>query len=123
MKLSKYLLLFGAFSIAGSAFAMNPDVDTTVTVKGTQKIQASYVGPDDFRELGGSYLLDNGKTLTITQKQSRYYAEISGQSVVQIIPRSNFLFVAADNSIKLQFQAVNDGKSTKVNATYSETLN
>nr|WP_314863222.1 hypothetical protein [uncultured Undibacterium sp.] len=126
MKNSKYLLAlaaFSAFSITGSAFAMSPDIDTTVTVKGSQKNHASYISPDEFLELGGRYQLDNGKTLTITQKQNRYYAEISGKSAVQVVPRSSALFVAADNSIKLQFQTENDGKSTKVNATYTEALN
>jgi hypothetical protein len=126
MKNSKYLLaltVFSAISITGSAFAMSPDIDTTVTVKGSQKNHASYISPDEFRELGGRYQLDNGKTLTITQKQNRYYAEISGKNVVQVVPRSSALFVAADNSIKLQFQTENDGKSTKVNATYTEALN
>jgi hypothetical protein len=123
MKLSKYLIAFGALTIAGSAFAMNPDIDTTVTVKGSQKLHPSYISPDEFRELGGRYLLDNGKTLTITQKQNRYYAEISGHNVVQVIPRNSTLFVAADNSVKLQFQTVSDGKSTKVNASYIEALN
>jgi hypothetical protein len=130
MKLSKYVLTFGAFSalsIAGSVFAMNPDIGTTVTVNGSQKdsqkIHSSYVSPVEFLELGGRYTLGNGKTLTITQRQNRYYAEISGRNVVQVIPRSSAVFVAADNSLKLQFQTVSDGQSTIVNATYIEALN
>ncbi|MBX9869508.1 MAG: hypothetical protein K2X63_06905 [Burkholderiaceae bacterium] len=126
MKISKYFLAFGtvgALTIAGSAFAVNPDIGTTVTVKGSQKIHSSYVSPTEFLELGGRYQLDNGKTLTITQKQNRYYVEISGRNVVQVIPRSSEVFVSADNSIKLQFQTVSDGKSTKVDATYTEALN
>lgn len=123
MKLTRYLLAFGALTVATSAIAASPDINTTVTVKGSQKLHSSYISPDEFLELGGRYQLDNGKTLTITQRQNRYYAEISGHNVVQVIPRNSALFVAADNSVKLQFQTVSDGKSTKVNATYIEALN
>lgn len=114
-------LAFLTLMISASALAADPDTDTTVTVKGTSKTNPAYVSPDEAREIIGRYNLDNGKTLIMTQKQNRYYVEISGQNPTQLIPNSATTFTSGDKSIQLKFTPATDGKTTHVVARYVES--
>lgn len=114
-------IAFFTLMISASALAADLDTDTTVTVKGTSKAISAYVSPDEVREIIGRYDLDNGKTLTMTQQQNRYYAEISGQNPTQLIPISATTFTSGDKSIQLKFTPSIDGKTTQVVARYVES--
>ncbi|MBC3874350.1 hypothetical protein [Undibacterium flavidum] len=106
--------------ISANALAADPDVNTSVTIKGAARIAPVYVSPDEAREIVGRYVLDNGKTLNMTQKQNRYYVEIPGQSLIQLIPISATTFVSSDKSIQLKFTPAMDGRTTQVIARYVE---
>ncbi|MFA9273957.1 MAG: hypothetical protein ACEQSE_03700 [Candidatus Aquirickettsiella gammari] len=114
-------LTFVTLMISANALAADPDVNTSVTIKGPTKTSAAYVSPDEAKEIVGRYELDNGKTLTMTQKQNRYYVEISGQNLTQLIPSSSTTFISSDRSIQLKFTPGSDGKTTQVIARYVES--
>ena len=118
MKSKTTLIGLGLLLDSSAAFAAGPDFDTTVTVKGSNVNHPAYLSPNEAREIIGHYALDNGKVLVMTQKQNRYYVEISGKEAVQVIPSSVDAFAARDQSIQLQFKPAADGYTTQVTATY-----
>lgn len=121
MKILYTSFAFLTLMISASALAANPDADTSVTVKGTTQHIPAYISPDEAREIIGQYTLDNGKTLIMSQKQNRYYVEISGHGVTRIIPNNATTFTSGDQTIHLKFTPATDGKATRLVARYVES--
>jgi hypothetical protein len=120
MNLISTAISFAALTLSASSLAKTPDINSTITVKANSSIVRTYIAPDEFREIGGRYNLENGKTMLITQKQNRYYAEISGMEKTEVIPTSTAIFVSADQNIKLKFDSSNSAFSTTAQVTYTE---
>ncbi len=118
MKTSRIILALSLVALTSIASAKTPDTESSVLIKGSANVQKSYVSPEEFRDLQGSYALDNGQTLRVSQIQNRYFAQIGTQEKLEVIPTSSEVFVAKDNSVKLQFKASTLGAPTTVKASY-----
>ncbi|MBR7798520.1 hypothetical protein [Undibacterium fentianense] len=103
---------------ANSALAYSPDIDTQVTVKGSSLFRSHYLSPEQSRELVGHYVMDNGQTLIMTQRQNKYYVEIAGMKPTQVFPNSSESFISQNREIELRFQVANDGNATQVLAKF-----
>jgi hypothetical protein len=122
MIMKKIAIVIAALAMSATAFAKTPDVPNTVTVQG-KTIQRATVAPEEFRDIGGRYELENGKTLSITQQQNRFYVEVAGMNKTEVVPTSATQFIAKDHSIELKFQTSDSGFSTKVKAKYLVATN
>lgn len=113
-------LAFCMLALAPIVDATAQDNNATVTVKGNTAQRHVYISPNEFREIGGRYLLENGKTLSFTRSQNRFYVEISGVSSAEVKPLAPDLFVSADNEIKLRFLPADYNNEVQVVVTYTE---
>ncbi len=118
MKKLALTIVAAALALSTSAFAKSPDTQNTVTVQ-AKTLHRVVIAPDEFREIGGHYELEDGKAIDITQVQNRFYAEIPGLGKTEIIPTSNTRFVSKDNAVQIMFQTSANGYPTKLQASYA----
>ena len=64
---------------------------------------------DEAREFQGQYLLDNGKTLTVSRKGQRLFADVAGDADVELVALSPGAFVTKDGKTEVKFQQAANG--------------
>ncbi|MES2129134.1 MAG: hypothetical protein V4463_17850 [Pseudomonadota bacterium] len=57
----------------------------------------------DFDNVRGSYVLEDGRSLSICQSGRRLYAELDGQARIEIVATAASSFAARDGSLALHF--------------------
>lgn len=86
--------------------------ETTVRITGT--VTRKRPSSEELKDFKGTYLLSNGKNMTVISRGKRLYAEIDGMSRMELIPRGQNNFVAGDGSISFTFNEVTDGRRDDV---------
>jgi len=106
--------------LAPAAMAAAPDIQSSVTVTGPSIQQKVHINQQEFNAIKGTYVLENGKTLTVSQNQNRYYVEIAGSEKQEIIPTSSTKFVSAKAGDKLNMNFELKDFSTNVYASFNQ---
>lgn len=99
----KRLVAVGSlFALALTAFAQSSgDQKVMVPALKDTQIQRSYMSPGDFARYKGSYELSNGKTLYLTRKATRMYAQVDEQTPHEITGSSNGKFQALNGNMSM----------------------
>lgn len=74
----------------------------------------------EFTQIEGRYNLNNGDKLIISKSQNRLYAQIGDANKVQLISTQTNSFKSKDQSISIEFETQDLGKSNNVNLIYSK---
>ena len=101
------------FSTAAYAAPANvPAADSSVQIRGTaSRVQ---MNDNDFASFSGQYQLSNGKKLTVSSNNSRYFAQIDGQREQEIVPTSGKSFMSTNTDLELKFDVERNGEASKV---------
>jgi hypothetical protein len=71
------------------------------------------IDPKVFDAYAGAYLVGR-QYMTVNREGERFYAQLSGQQLVEIFPQSDHEFFLKTVDAQLSFKAVSDGKATQV---------
>ncbi|WP_374585857.1 hypothetical protein [Pseudoduganella sp.] len=97
------------FALAFTAFAQSSgDQKVVVPALKEAQIQRSYMSPSDFARYKGSYELSNGKTLYLTRKATRMYAQVDEQTPHEIIGSTNGKFQALNGNMAMHLVIASD---------------
>ena len=97
------------FALAFTAFAQSSgDQKVVVPALKEAQIQRSYMSPGDFARYKGSYELSNGKTLYLTRKATRMYAQVDEQTPHEIIGSTNGKFQALNGNMAMHLVIASD---------------
>ena len=108
------VLAAATFSSAAFAAPVNvPTAESSVQIKGTA-LRGVPMTENDFAGFEGQYQLANGKKLTVTNNNTRYFAQIDGQREVEIVPTSNKSFMSTNTDLELKFGVQRNGVADKV---------
>ena len=99
-------------SAAVAAPANVPQSTASVQIKGS--VSRVHMNDDQFAGFKGQYQLSNGKVLTVSSNNTRYFAQIDGQRAVEIVPTSDKSFMSANSGIALTFAVHPDGFASDV---------
>lgn len=64
---------------------------------------------DEAREFQGQYFLENGKTLTVSRRGQRLFADVVGDDDVELIATAQGAFVTKDGKTVVHFQQAANG--------------
>ena len=64
---------------------------------------------DEVREFQGQYVLENGKTLTVSRRGQRLFADVVGDADVELVAVSPGAFVTKDGKTEVRFQQAVNG--------------
>jgi len=64
---------------------------------------------DEARDFQGQYFLENGKTLTVSRRGQRLFADVVGDKDVELVPVSQGVFVTKDGKSEVKFQQAANG--------------
>lgn len=107
------IALAAAASLAtfAPAAAQTPDqaVGTTIRVPGPQPLRYP-VHLDEFNEQKGTFLLSNGKAMTVLNRGRRFYAEIDGERRAELIPVGRDVYIARDRDMMILFNEEFNGR-------------
>jgi hypothetical protein len=101
---------FTSFAQAQSAAA--PDA-ASVRIQGVASMRTPMT-EEQFADIGGKYMLSNGKQLTVSSNNYHYFAHIDGQREVEIVPTAYKQFVAANADMQINFDELRGGQNTDV---------
>ncbi|WP_395008804.1 hypothetical protein [Undibacterium sp.] len=118
MKKLTFALIIAATSLTTSAFAASYDIQSTVTVQGIKSPVKSYISPEELTSISGKYILENGKTLSVTRQQNRIYVEAPGIEKTQVVATKPTQLVSMNNDLTLDFTTENTNSYTSVKAVY-----
>lgn len=106
----KRLVAVGSlFALALTAFAQSSgDQKVVVPASKETQIQRSYMSPSDFARYKGSYELSNGKTLYLTRKATRMYAQVDEQTAHEITGSSSGKFQALNGNMSMHLVLATD---------------
>ena len=99
---------FATFAQAAPAAVADP----AVQVQG--KPSRFFMHQDDYQDFKGKYLMGNGKVLTLTNKQRRFFAQMEGQPAVEIVAVGSKAFVARGADMRLRFDEFRSGRNADV---------
>lgn len=110
------LIALAAASLATPAFAqqdMQSEAATSsVQVRGVQprfKLDTA-----QFKDYSGRYLLSNGKGMTLSNQNKRFYAQVDGEAAVEIVPVAFHEFVARGTGTRLSFSRFHGNRTNDV---------
>ncbi|MYN02938.1 hypothetical protein GTP41_12585 [Pseudoduganella sp. DS3] len=90
------------FAFALTAFAQSSgDQKVVIPASKEAQTQRSYMSPGDFARYKGSYELSNGKTLYLTRKATRMYAQVDEQTQHEITGSSSGKFQALNGNMAM----------------------
>ena len=98
------------FSFAAHAAPQNPDATVPVPGKAAGRYM---IDSEDFKHYKGSYVLSNGKTLTMVNRGRTIYAEVDGKRH-ELVPVGYNVFVARNADMMLMFDEFYQGRSNDV---------
>ncbi len=102
------------FSTAAFAAPANvPSADSSVQIKGTA-VRGVQMSENDFAGLAGEYQLANGKKLTVSNNNTRYFAQVDGQREVEIVATSSKSFMSTNTDMELKFGVHSNGIASNV---------
>jgi hypothetical protein len=84
------------------------DQQVVVPASKESQVQRIYMAPLDFAKYKGSYDLSNGKTLHLTRKQARLYAQVDQQTEREITRAGTGKFQALDGSMSMHLVFADD---------------
>jgi hypothetical protein len=61
------------------------------------------LAPQEFNDYAYSYILNNGKRITFTQRVAHYYTQLQGEPRMEIFARSPGVFLTADGA-RMEFR-------------------
>jgi hypothetical protein len=64
---------------------------------------------DEAREFQGQYVLENGKTLTVSRRGQRLFADVVGDDDVELVAISQGAFLTKDGKAEVKFQQAANG--------------
>ena len=84
-----------------------PDEDAIKTNKIPKERKAFNISAEDFEAFVGLYESEDGIEITITQKDEKFYAQLSGQPAFEILPESKntFYFTVAEATLEFECDA------------------
>jgi hypothetical protein len=107
------IALAAAVSVAtiAPAAAQAPDqtFGPTIRVPAPQPLRYR-VQMEEFNEQKGKFILSNGKSMTVTNRGSRFYAEIDGERRAELIPVGRDVYIARDRDMMVLFNEESNGR-------------
>lgn len=102
---------FHAIALAAVAFfAVSAHAaNGPATVPVTGKAEPYQVDSEDFKQIRGSYVLSNGKTLSMVNRSRKFYAQVDGERPVELVPVGHNVFIARDRDMMVLFDEVHNG--------------
>lgn len=104
-------------ALSFSTFAQTAnDVDTVTISKPLPRIEIPartyHMTTDEFYQFRGGYELSNGQTLTLFQRGSSQYAQLSDQASHKIVATGANSFVALDKQLQMRIDLKDSGEVT-----------
>ena len=117
MRLS-HVLAFAATAIVSVSACADPAIPVTHAANTVLVQAAPHAGykltPDEARHMVGTFALDDGRTLTMTSRQSKVFAEFDGKRE-ELVPVGPTRFVSRDTGAELTFNRVPFGDEVVLN--------
>lgn len=114
----KKIILFSvlsALSLSGMAQSTQ-QVETITISKSVTEIEAPdrtyWMPPERFYQFLGSYDLANGQTLSLFERGTFKYAQVSDQPRHRIVATGKNTFVALDRQLKMRIDLKEDGEAS-----------
>ncbi|MGZ8288520.1 MAG: hypothetical protein ACXWVD_09260 [Telluria sp.] len=101
-----------SFALVSTAVAQEPITGTTVIVPG--QAPPARIDTETLKDYKGTYLLSNGKTLSVIIRGKRVYAEMDKEPRIELMPSGKNSFVARDTDMMYMFDQTFEGKRTDV---------
>ena len=102
------------FSTTAFAAPANvPSADSSVQIKGTA-VRSVQMSENDFAGFAGEYQLANGKKLTVSNNNARYFAQVDGQREVEIVATGSKSFMSTNTDMELKFGVQSNGTASNV---------
>lgn len=97
-------LAAASFASLAPAAAQSPDqtIGATIRVPAAQPLRYR-VRMDEFDEQKGTFLLSNGKTMTVSNRGRRFFAEIDGERRAELIPVGRDVYIAPERDAIILF--------------------
>lgn len=101
-------IALAAASLSAPAYAQQ-NMPAGETETATSSVRISGVQPRykldgaQFKDYSGRYLLSNGKGMSLTHENKRFYAQVDGESRLEIVPVAYNVFVAKGTGARLSF--------------------
>lgn len=89
-----------------------PITGTTVIVPG--QAPRARMDTETLKDYKGTYLLSNGKTLSVVIRGKRAYAEVDKEPRIELVPSGTNTFIAKDSDMMYMFDQNYQGKKTDV---------
>ena len=113
MKIQQLALFAVAATLSLSAFAdptiapaaNHADVAQKVAESAVREHGAYRLTADEATNMRGSFQLSDGRTLKVTAKRNRLYAELDGKAE-ELVPVSENTFVSRDSGMRVAFKHV-----------------
>ena len=101
-------LAAGTAAQAQQASSVQPQVITLSSVQAL--LQSPFkMAFDEARDFEGQYSLENGKTLTVSRRGQRLFADVVGDTDVELVAVSQGTFVTKDGKAEVKFQQAANG--------------
>jgi glucose/arabinose dehydrogenase len=118
--MSKFILSIVFASVASISSPAFADIEKIVVTQGKTQAKQTNMDQSEFTQIEGRYNLNNGDKLIISKSQNRLYAQIGDANKVQLISTQTNSFKSKDQSISIEFETQDLGKSNNVNLIYSK---
>lgn len=107
-----HAIAFAAATTFAIAAQAAPAAETSIQVTG--KVPHYTLDSEGFNDYKGSYLLSNGKTLSMVNRSGRFYAHVDGERPVELVAAGFNVFVGRDADMMLMFDGVYKGQRKDV---------
>lgn len=98
------IAIAAAATFSGAAMAAPDNVqpaDSSVQIRGTAtRVQ---MNEDAFASFSGEYQLANGRKLTVSGYNARYFAKLDGEREQEIVPTGKQSFIGTATDLELRF--------------------
>ena len=107
MRIQQFLAFIGAATLSISALAQtsNADQSSTVTVQGGKSV-VNRLTPYEAEIMKGSFAMEDGRTLRISHRSAKLYAELGGGKREELIPVGQDRFVGSESGNQVAFDQV-----------------
>jgi hypothetical protein len=107
MRIQQILAFLGAAALSVSALAQTPNVDqSTVNVQGGKSAVVNRLTPGEADLMKGGFAMEDGRSLKISNRGAKLYAELGGNKREELIQVGPQRFLGRDSGNRVAFDQV-----------------
>jgi hypothetical protein len=107
MRIHQFLAFLGAAALSVSALAQTPNADqSTVNVQGGKSAAVERLTPGEAEQMKSTFAMEDGRTLRISSRGWKLYAELGGNRREELIPVGPQRFMGRNSGNYVAFDHV-----------------